>query len=352
MIKQHYKKRLILQFSRKTKHGLNKGQLVAALKRYEKNPTVEKVIGPAYLSKIKNNRCEGESSGSGNISHTGDSSCQAAGYVPFSSVKMEKSEQSKKSTKKEKNPKKNISENSKKSKKSKPLVPYDVFSDSSEDATAQETKTSECFKEPRASFKYREYNNNSTCPKVKTQSSKSGAIWDLGSGNLGSNGNATVQTSESGKMWGSKSEFSDTETEGAGWDQDLSDWLADITAREIEDELLEKLEKQHACAVEEDLSEVIDIHKQREESVKKLSTWGSEGQLTECQESQDKVEEAMEVMDLEEELEAGQGKVPVPEPRAIVFYVPEVYTLVDICKQKLKTMLKVSYHNSMSYWVS
>lgn len=344
---------------RKSKHGLSKAQLVAALKRYEKNPTVEKVIGPAYLSKMKHSHCAGESS-------------NAAGYIPFTSAKADKSEKTKKGD--------------------APLVPY-ILSDSSDEPNDHEKlqEKQDSPKDQETSINHREYNNNSTCPKVISESNKpKRAAWDKGSGNLGISGKRSktkthqpsYQNEESNcaEIWGENSVFSGEEcSENGDWDQDMSAWLADMEAREIEDELLDKLEKQELGEFGEDLSDVIDIQKQREESVKKLSTWGNDvdiktgtpqsdenpkemsGSFVRTNGSADVSENEMDIPDLEPsvsddecykevDLEIPPGRLSC-EPSSSINYVSRVYSLVEICRRKLKTVLKVSYLNSAYYWV-
>ena len=341
---------------RKSKHGLNKGQLVAALKRYEKNPTVEKVIGPAYLSNLKHSHSAGENS-------------NAAGYVPFTTVNNDKNDKN---------------DRNKKKSTEGPLVPY-VLSDS--DDPAYRDKGSEKRGTPQnqgTSVKNREYNNNSKCPKVRTQSPVPRAAWDSGSGDLGMSGKKSKQnlpqfSSQKKETWGTgiKSELRNAESdENEDWDQDMSVWLEDIAAREMEDELLDKLEKQQSTEIEEDLSVVIDIHKLREESVKKLSTWDNEkyiktGVPQGCNNakmrnvvSSDRRDRdipvdlsgydidipELEDSDEEIEMEINQGRISC-EP-TMIRYVSEVFSLVEICRRKLKTLLKVSYHNSAEYWVT
>ena len=350
-------------YLRKSKHGLNKAQLVAALKRYEKNPTVEKVIGPAYLSKMKHSHCAGESS-------------SAAGYIPFTSVKTDKGANSKKGD--------------------APLVPY-ILSDSSDEPNDREKcrEKQDSPKDQDTSINYREYNNNSTCPKVISESNPpSRAAWDKGSGNLGISGKQSLkpkthqpsyqkEEGDCAEIWVERSEFSEGETSDNGdWDQDMSAWLADMEAREIENELLDKLEKQESGDLGEDMSEVIDIQKQREESVKKLSTWGNDdedkigipqgctsdktheelqGSLTRKKDSGEVSENEMDIPDLEPsdsdaecdkqvDLEFCPGRISC-EQSSPINYVSKVYTLVEICRRKLKTVLKVSYLNSAHYWV-
>ncbi|KAL5249459.1 hypothetical protein ACHWQZ_G018345 [Mnemiopsis leidyi] len=348
----------INQLYRKSKHGLNKAQLVAALKRYEKNPTVEKVIGPAYLSKIKHSHCAGESS-------------NASGYIPFTSAKADKSEKTKKGD--------------------APLVPY-ILSDSSDEPNDHEKlqEKQDSPKDQEISINHREYNNNSTCPKVISESNKpKRAAWDKGSGNLGISGKQSktkthqpsYQNEECNctEVWGENSVFSGEEcSENGDWDQDMSAWLADMEAREIEDELLDKLEKQELGEFGEDLSDVIDIQKQREESVKKLSTWGNDvdvktgtpqsdetpkemsGSFVRTNGSGDVSENEMDIPDLEPsvsddecykevDLEIPPGRLSC-EPSNSINYVSRVYSLVEICRRKLKTVLKVSYLNSAYYW--
>ena len=318
------------------------------------------MIGPAYLSKMKHLHCAGESS-------------IAAGYIPFTSVDNDTS--------------------GKKEKTDAPLVPY-ILSDSSDEPCDRE-KSAEKQDYPQnqeasTSIKYRDYNNNSTCPKVINQPPVSRAVWDSGSGNLGMSGIKPKQTihqidsqqnDPNDPTWGEKSGFSDEGCEGNDdWDQDMSTWLADMEAREIEDDLLEKLEKQQSAEVDDYLNEVIDIHKLREESVKRLSTWdnvndeemglpqgcingGSRGQVFKGDDFEIGITTEvfgndipdLEMSDSENESDEvvlgncnNRGRITCEHD---IIYVSKVYSLAEICRKKLKTLLKVSYHNSTAYWV-
>ena len=309
-------------------------------------------------------------------SHCAGESSSAAGYIPFTSVKTDKGANNKKAD--------------------ASLVPY-ILSDSSDEPNNREKfqEKQDSPKDQDTSINYREYNNNSTCPKVISQSNlPSRAAWDKGSGNLGISEKQSLkpkthqpsnqkEDGECAEIWGERSEFSEGETSDNGdWDQDMSAWLADMEAREIEDELLDKLEKQESGDLGEDLSEVIDIQKQREESVKKLSTWGNDvevkigipqgytsdktheelpGRYVRKKDSGEVSENEMDIPDLEpsdsnDECDKEVDLEFCPErlscqPSRSINYVSKVYTLVEICRRKLKTVLKVSYLNSAHYWV-
>ena len=172
------------------------------------------------------------------------------------------------------------------------LVPYNISDSSDEPAENNNVETAEYMFQSHSPVcsNYRAYNNNSKSPKVITKEGQDcGALKrDSGLFNLGiseynqDSGGPSRQDEIYDDEDGDNELIGSCESDVAEWDQDMSDWLAEIENREIEDTLLHKLERQNIEESEEEKEEmtgIIEMQQQREKSFKQLSTWESDNQI-------------------------------------------------------------------------
>ena len=353
---------------RKSNHGLNKGQLVAALKRYEKHPTVEKVIGPGYKPRTKHISCADSNSKNKRITTTAQSQ------------------------------------------NTDRLVPYNS-SDSSDEPVGRKSSSEEFVHNPSQNngpecSNFRNYNNNSTSPKVINQEGpdERGFERDCGSINLGINNYQCFEKEELNEKVKNQLQCSG-ESDVAEWQTDISDWMDEMASREMEDELLHKLEKQNDIESEEEegMTPIIDMQQQRQNSAQQLSTWQTCNHMVVPNDSTDfsglshkyKVFEAesvekrkcvgvvsdsddqtlqttnaknigsictqesgpfqsdrIEFVSSKNKLKSAIGsEITISDNTDIDQFIPKIRSLKEICKTSLKSQLIVSYHNSTAYWV-
>jgi len=188
---------------------------------------------------------------------------------------------------------------------------------------------------------YREYNNNTTCPKVRTKpfdgDRRFGAKNIEGFGDCTPDGyqgtsftdeHTALDTTDFGESRRARYEM-DTESRKTKleMESDISNWIAAAVERDLEDKLLEKLESQlSGTRLEDDLADVLDQKKLMAQSAAALCSWEQEGRKSNSPAPN------------------SGGRVHSPQFR------DKMVTLQEMCQERLKSALRSAYNNSPHYW--